>query len=216
MDDALVGNLFSQFSVSATALLIAVLKLRQFWYFVFAIIYVLIEELFLRLGIYEHYWYETWMTFVGLVLLFWLVNKIYTSSLNNIGLMLKRTYIFFGLYTLHMPIIFWGFKISGIIEPNMNLLPDQWDSYAFIALANLFFLSVSCMVIYFTISKSIFKIGAISILYLVLYIADQTGILKVKEGWFLIFSIINILGMYFFVYLLDKFYTSKRSNPLRL
>ena len=216
MDDALAGNLFSQFLVSSTAILIAVVKLREVWYFLFAIIYVLIEELFLKLGIYEHYWYETWMTFVGLILMFWLVNIIYTSSLINIGPMLKRVYIFFGLYTLHMPIIFWVFKISGIIEPNMNLLRDQWHSYAFIALANLFFLSISCIIIYFTLSKWMLKIGAISILYLVLYMVDQTGILRVKEGWFLIFSTTNILGMYFFVYVLDKFYDSKRSKPLRL
>ncbi|WP_143187659.1 hypothetical protein [Desulfosporosinus lacus] len=36
IDDMLMGNLFSQTSVSATALLVAVLNLKYYWYIIFA------------------------------------------------------------------------------------------------------------------------------------------------------------------------------------
>ena len=48
--DSMAGNLFSQFCVVATALLIAVLNLKYYWFFVFSVIYGIIEELFLKYG----------------------------------------------------------------------------------------------------------------------------------------------------------------------
>jgi hypothetical protein len=70
-DDSLAGNLFSQFSVGSTALIIAVFQLNCFWYALFAGVYCLIEELFLAMGIFSHNWYHTWMTFASLLIFFW-------------------------------------------------------------------------------------------------------------------------------------------------
>jgi len=69
-DDSIAGNLFSQFSVSASALLLAVFHLKYYWYIVFALIYGSIEELFLALGLYKQNWYHTWMTVLFLLFFF--------------------------------------------------------------------------------------------------------------------------------------------------
>jgi hypothetical protein len=67
-DAILAGNLFSQFSVSATALLVTILNLDYRWYLAFGVIYGAIEEAFLALGVYSQNWYQTWMTVIGLPL----------------------------------------------------------------------------------------------------------------------------------------------------
>jgi hypothetical protein len=77
IDDMLMGNLFSQTSVAATALLTATLNLKNYWYVIFALMYGVTEELFLALGIYSHNWYQTWMTVVCLIIYFWIAKKMY-------------------------------------------------------------------------------------------------------------------------------------------
>jgi hypothetical protein len=81
-DDGVVGNYFSQFSVSATAMLIAVYELNYYWYIIFAGAYGCIEELFLKLGIYEQYWYRTWMTVASLPVLSWIGKKYMRADQN--------------------------------------------------------------------------------------------------------------------------------------
>ncbi|MDP4128312.1 MAG: hypothetical protein Q8912_15445, partial [Bacillota bacterium] len=39
LNDGLAGNLFSQFSVTASALLISVLNLKYYWFLIFSLIY---------------------------------------------------------------------------------------------------------------------------------------------------------------------------------
>jgi hypothetical protein len=75
INDGLAGNLFSQFSITATSLLIAVFNLNDYYFFIFGGIYGIIEELFLKLGIYSHNWYQTWITVLGLILIFWMTKK---------------------------------------------------------------------------------------------------------------------------------------------
>ncbi len=58
---------FSQLSISTTSALTIVFDLSYGWYFVFAFTYYLIEELFIRLGIYQHLWYKSIHTLAGFV-----------------------------------------------------------------------------------------------------------------------------------------------------
>lgn len=79
-DDVLAGNLFSQFSVAATALLVAAFNLEYYWIIILSGLYGLIEELFLALGIYSHNWYQTWMTVVLLNIYFGWAKKNYLKA----------------------------------------------------------------------------------------------------------------------------------------
>lgn len=203
-DDGLVGNLFSQFSVSATALLIAVLNLKKYWIFIFAVVYVVIEESFLKLGIYSHNWYQTWMTFPSLILLFWVARKLYHKFYQGLNPVLRYIYIFFGLFTLHVPTIKWAFKLSGVLSLNMKILPDEFSSYALLILSNLLLISITCVIIYFSKFKWWWKSVLFLTLYFTLYISCKVNLIHIKEGWFLIFSTIDIFGMYLYIYILDK------------
>lgn len=205
-DDSIAGNLFSQFSVSATALFIAVFKLRYYWYVIFAALYGVIEELFIKLDIYKHNWYQTWMTVIGLLLLFWIAKRVYAGSSKHIGRFLRYLYIFFGLVTLHEHSIVWVQRLIGIRVFSENFLPDKERSLVVLAAINILLLGVIIMILYFSNIKWTWKILVIFILYAAFLIAEKLHLIIYKEGWFLISASICIWGMYFYTYILDKLF----------
>lgn len=105
IDDMLMENIFSQTSVSATALLIAVLNLKYYWFVIFAVIYGIVEELFLSLGIYSHNWYQTWMTIVSFPIYFWIVKKMYEKIIRGIKPLFYYGYIYLGLFLPNIVIL---------------------------------------------------------------------------------------------------------------
>lgn len=215
MDDALVGNLFSQYCLAATAMLIATYDLKYYWFFLFAGVYGIIEELFLWLGIYTHNWYRTWMSLLGFPILFWIAKKMYVNRLMYNSRLWKYFFMLFGLFALHMPAIFFAMKVSGIFTPKMQLFRDALHSYAFISLLNLSVLSFACMFIYFSKLKGWWKALLTAALYGLLYLAVSVGLLQVKDGWFLLFASIDIGGMYLCIFILDKL-IAKQCNGSRL
>lgn len=206
IDDGLAGNLFSQFSITSTALLIGVLDLKYYWSFVFAATYGIIEELFLKLSIYSHNWYKTWITILGLTVLFGTVKKTFKNKSIFTGHISRYILMFFALYTLHMIIIWWPFLLSGIVGINKKIFSDPLTSYTFISFLNLFVLSMACMIIFFLTSKWLYKSIVISALYFALYFAEGINIISIKEGWFLPAATMDIWGMYLFVYTVNELY----------
>jgi hypothetical protein len=204
IDDKLAGNLFSQYSLTATALFFPVFKLNYYWFLILGGMYGIIEELFLKLGIYEHHWYRTWLTVIGLTFLFWLFNKMYHSTAIYRPSMRRYLFMALGLYSIHMPIFFWIQILTGIVRPSTTFLADPMNSYALISLANLFLLSIVCMFVYYAKLKWFWKLLITLALYGVIYLADTLNLLYIAEGWFLLFASIDIGGMYLSILILDK------------
>lgn len=204
IDDGLAGNLFSQFSVTASAILISVLDFKYYWFFIFSLIYGIIEELFLSLGIYSQNWYQTWMTMLGLLMLFWVSKRIYAVNFKKIRHIWRYIFMMFGLFTLHMTTILWVSILLGVYAPNTKVLPDPMSSYNLIGLINLFLMSFTCMIIYFSKLKWWWNSIIVLALYGIVYIAYRSNIIFVKEGFFLIFVTMDISGMYLYVFILDK------------
>ena len=63
--DAVLGNIFSQVSVSSSAVLICIYNLSIWWLAGFSFAYFLIDVLFIKLGIYEHNWFQSIFTLIG-------------------------------------------------------------------------------------------------------------------------------------------------------
>lgn len=215
IDDGLAGNLFSQFSITATALLLAVLKPKWFWSFIAAAAYGAVEESFLILGVYRHYWYRTWMTLFGVLFIIWIAKKLYTGSFAYDSRIRRYIFISFGLYTLHMPTVFWIQILTGVIVLNTGLFPDAMNSYALVCLINLFTISAVCMYCYFSNIKFIYKSIIILTLYGAVYFAERIHLLYIKAGWFLMFSTLDIFGMMLFVFIMDRL-LPKQSNTLNI
>ncbi|WP_407305982.1 hypothetical protein [Desulfosporosinus sp. SB140] len=209
-DDALAGNLFSQFSLAATALLVAGLNLKNYWVFIFAGVYGFIEELFLSLGIYEHYWYRTWMTVVMMLIFFWSAKKYYFKLLKGSKPVYHYLNIFLGLFSLDVVTILWGFMLSGNQNYTRNFFPDSIRGPYIMAALYYCFLSITLMLIYFFKLKWKWKALVIIAIYAVNYVAYLQKIIYLKEGWFFIFSTVTIFFMYLSIVFLDRMYKNKR------
>jgi hypothetical protein len=215
IDDMLLGNLFSQTSVSATALLVAVLNLKYYWFFIFAVMYGIIQELFVALGIYSHNWYRTWMTVVSLPIYFWIAKKMYEKIIRGIKPLFYYGYIYLGLFLpSSATLTHILFMITRHQDFNTTLLPDPINSRFIILWVHFHLLSIPIMLMYFLRFKLIWKALVILVLYIIYYIGYKLNLIWIKEGWFLTVSTVTIFGMYLFVFILDRLYdrTEKRNE----
>ncbi|HBW37298.1 MAG TPA: hypothetical protein DEF89_19165, partial [Desulfosporosinus sp.] len=78
---------------------------RQYgWISLITIIYLLIEYLFLQLGIYEHHWWQYYMTALA-IFIYQVIAKLWFENLNRIkhGWLRSSTFYFVGFVILHYP-----------------------------------------------------------------------------------------------------------------
>jgi hypothetical protein len=204
LDDNVAGNLFSQFSITATSLLLAVLKAKYYWYLISALAYCLIEQLFLRLGIYTHNWWRLWMTFFGALSIFLTTKAAYAGAWHLRTRVRQYVFISFGLYSLHMRLVMLTYYFSGVVRPNLGIFRDAMSSYAFVSIISVCLVMICCMAVYFAPMRLWLKAAVTLALYGVLFIASASGFFEVRAGYFLVFSISDIFGMYLFIYILDR------------
>ncbi len=74
-EDILGHLMCNGFFWGGTAIFVVVFSLNSFWIFLISIAYMLVELLFLKLGIYEHHWWKLYMTGVGAFVIFTLTKK---------------------------------------------------------------------------------------------------------------------------------------------
>ncbi len=211
-DDVIAGNLFSQTSVAATALMITVLNLKYYWFFIFAGIYGVIEKTFLILGIYSENWYRTWMTVVLMPLLFWIAKIMYMKSIKGINPLFYYGFILLALFPLNIAFLTWAFMLLRLQEFSRMVLPDPIMSRHFLVLVHHFLLSIPIMIIYFLRFKLVWKVLVILLLYTAYYIGYKLNLILIKEGWFLPVSTISIFWMYLSVFIMDRLYNAKSKS----
>ncbi|HZK54790.1 MAG TPA: hypothetical protein VFC84_11430 [Desulfosporosinus sp.] len=203
-DDVLAGNLFSQSSVAATALVIAVFNLNYYWVFILSGIYGLIEELFMTLGIYSHNWYRTWMTVVGMIIFFSLVKRDYSKSISGIKPLKYYLYIFMALFPLDAIPILWGFILSGYQNYTRNFIPDSVRSPYVSAVLYYILVAIVIILIYFRKLKWRWKSIVILSIYGINYLAYKVHLLYFfNTEWYIIFSTVSIFSMYLSVAFLN-------------
>ena len=112
--DSVFGNYFSQISISSTSVLITIFNLSSLWYFVFALIYYLIEELFIKLGIYEHFWYKSIYTSIGLIPLFWFIKNWYRKRKDSVSYFVNYVSLFLSVFALNSVTIILSQRLLGI------------------------------------------------------------------------------------------------------
>lgn len=206
LDDGLAGNIFSQFSIASTLLLVCVFNLKHFWVFIFAAVYGLIEELFLRLEIYEHYWYRTWMTVAGFIILTYFVRLIYYRTFNKPGKALQYLLIFAAVFVPHTILITWPFKLFGY--PAFGFLFRDRDLSDMVTFSiNFMVLSVIIIAAWMKRLKWWWHAGIIIFFYAAYYGCYLLNFLLYKRiGTLAAFASAEIFGMYLSVMLFDRLY----------
>lgn len=209
--DSLAGNLFSQFLLAATALLAVVLNLNYRYHVLFACLYGLIEELFLLLGIYQHNWYQTWMSVVFLVIYFQIVKILYIKLNKGLTPALYYLYLFLGLWPLHFATTVWPFMITGKVMFYMYLFSDPLNNSTFLMIFDYLTLFSAMLGIYFKLNLLWKPVGIIA-LYIFQYIQYMFQWLYVEQGWFFVYTSIEIFCMYVYLYILDRLYEQKSAK----
>lgn len=209
-DDVLAGNLFSQFSVAATAILVAVFNLKYSWIFILSGLYGLIEVLFLSLGIYSHNWYQTWMTVVTLNIYFCWAKRNYNKGLNDIKPLRYYLYIIMGLFPLDIVTILWGFILSGYQNYTRNFIPDSVRSPYVVAILYYLIVAIIMVIIYFLRFKWRRKSIVILAIYSANFLAYMVHILYFFNiWWFYIFTTVSVFSIYLSIVLLDYLFKNK-------
>lgn len=206
-NDVLTGNLFSQFGVASSALLLTVHRKRFYWHVVVAFLYCVVEELFIVLDIYHHHWWKTWMTFIGLLLLFTISKWMYTRLVRG----LRPIYYYYGYINLGMfpicTILFlWGvLDLFGFMRFTETLFSNPKISRYGLYLI---FMSICypLMIWGYFRQQWIWKIAASTLVGVIICIGYKCHLLIFREDWFGPISILMILWMYISVWVLDTLY----------
>lgn len=207
--DNLAGNLFSQSSLAATAMLAAVFKLPYYWYAIIALIYGLIEELFLYLGIYSHNWYRTWMTVLLLPVYFWAVKLMYNSIKTRIKPFLYYVYIYLGMFVFNNVLILWFFQLTGIQEFQTNILSDINMSRHLLVWSLFHILTIPLLIVRFAHISKIWKAVIVAAVFLAYFIGYKLNLVLIKDGWFLPVAAINVIWTYLSILLMDWLYKTR-------
>lgn len=208
-DDGVMGNILSQFLVSTAALFICSFEVPLRGVIATGGIFYLIEKLFLGLGIYKYYWYRTWMTFVGFIILFEIIKKWYKSVVRTSSNTSHYFTIMLGLMALYLPTTNWIAILFGYFVLKVDSFANPLISHAVIAIPKYI---IQMNLVYFLYKHKanwVWNITAIAAMLLGDAVLYYAGIVHVKEGWLLVYSGISILTIYLYVFIMNKLLYSK-------
>ncbi|MBB6634221.1 hypothetical protein [Cohnella thailandensis] len=212
--DSIIGNYFSQFLITVTVLLVLIKKLSRIWRFIIAAAIVGIEEWFLKLGIYEHEWYRTWMTFVLLLFLLWMANvwHIYLARFPN-RLVYYLT-LFLGasaLFSVAIVFIQFTYKIHvfhPVVFPN-----DYYRNQAVMIVSYRTIIVLLMMILYRAGWRWRWKAIAFAGILGVQALLVEIGIQSFKSGFFFPVSLAEIIGSYACVALIAYWLRQGQASP---
>jgi hypothetical protein len=210
-DDVIAGNFFSQFSISASLVLVVTRQMKSNWYGIFAVLYGLIELGFLKLGIYRHFWYQTWMTVVMLPIAFLIVRLLYQMLQRGIKPVFYVGYVVCGLFPLVSLGISFSLKLAGIQITSDKVLADPEMSRQLISLSLFFIVAGAMMLAALPRLRLRWFVPVVLGLYALYYGYVIAGLEIIRQGWFLPVASVMIFGTYLFILLLDRLY----GHPMR-
>ncbi len=201
--DAIIGNYFSQFFLTTGVVLIIVYKMPTIWNFIFAGINYSIENLFIKLGIYQHFWYKTWFTPIVVLLMLWVVRKWYYHMLDY-----PKKYIYYlTLYTGANALVsfvavfpIYAFSIQVI---NVSFGWGFFREQAILIVSYRSILIAIMIILYRMRLKWIWTALGFAFLFMLQYILMRIDFLTIKEGLFSIITFIFLFGAYFSVAIVD-------------
>ncbi len=202
--ESLIGNFFSQYSVSASAVLIAVLGLNAFWQLGFSVAYFLVDVLFVRLQIYSHNWYQSWYTLIGFFVYSWIIKKWYGKMFSHPS---KPMYI----ATLALA----SFSLGGnVIGTTLNFLEIRRFALGLYEQATkdhtatgvIYGLLITFVLIPLCRMKGRPFLKCLLLLAMIVfdYILFRFGVIQAKAGWFWAGTLIATLGRYCITCMLDR------------
>lgn len=183
-DNIFGANVSDGFIIPSISVLIAVFDLGFWWIAFFTLCFLGIEELFLYLGVYHHFWWKTVFTGISLPVEFFLGKWVWGVIRYNMNQFTRRLFIlYFSDATIQATLFFYLAAVFHLFFFHIRWFPDPTRGH--IVFCTIFILIES---LFFSIGVSFKKkwlwnsilLGAITVMYGILY---QKGIMEVPGVW---------------------------------
>lgn len=171
-----------------TALLVVGYRLGYGWISLITAFYLLMEFLFLKLGIYEQHWWRYYMTAVALVI-FLVISKKWFSIMNEKRQGLPRfiTLYFAAFVIIHLPIPL--LLLCGKQFYSVNLAQDMYrSSTIFILFYHL--VETAVVMFFFFLEKWFWKLAPYVISIAGQIFLASKSILIIQDDWKLVYSLL--------------------------
>lgn len=203
--DSVMGNFFSQFSVSSSAVLLCVLGLHNRWRFAFAAVYYLIDVLFSSLGLYIHNWYQSIFTLFGYVGYSFLVHlwHKYLTNINRFKLLNGAT-LFLAVFAAAGNSLLTVFNFAGLQILSPSVFAEYAKDHLLGMLAYGPMLILIMMLLRRLSRNALIHAAVILALGLIQYGLYLSGFIWIKENFFLLVTVLDILGYYFWTLILNR------------
>jgi hypothetical protein len=205
--DNLLGHVICNAGLlSSTAIIVVAFSLRYRWIFLMAVIYMLIEVLFLKLGIYIHHWWRTYITGITLFIYLSIVKIWFTKLKVQHNKLLRYITFYFISYAIT---VFSNFMLVSIFQKYYF----SWGGSTSTPFHLFLFMGVSLIYMFFVfiLQKWYWKLAPLAIICLIYIILLRMNILIFNVGWNLIYHlIVQAIGLTIII-LLEK-YTLKSAD----
>lgn len=194
--DAVLGNHFSQTAVSSAAVMMSVLGFKKRWYFVFGVVFFLIDVLFAALGIYQLHWYMHIYTLFGFIAYSWLVGVWYNKIRRAPRKWIYYPTLFFGVLgagaiTVDLPL-----KLSSLQIFRGSFYDDMTKNHYLVSFIYAITIIILIIIIYESKLHLAKRVTSFVLLFCCLYFLKVIGVLSAKPGWFVPVALIDIFGHY--------------------
>jgi hypothetical protein len=173
-----------------TAILVAAYSLGFLWIFLITVIYLLVEYLFLKLGIYEHHWWKYYMT--GLcIFTYQILTKFWFSKINKIrrqGVLRISTFYFIGFVLLHYPIPI--ILLLGKGYYNVNWVQDRYLSSTMFIFSYQLVETLALVFFVCVLKQWFWKLVPFIIAFVGQSILVNRQILVFQDGWNLFYTML--------------------------
>ncbi|HZW83984.1 MAG TPA: hypothetical protein VFF14_11285 [Candidatus Deferrimicrobium sp.] len=208
--DIIVGNYFSQISLSSTALLLIVYDLSYLWYGIFAFIYFVIDFLFAKYGLFEHFWFKSSYTLIGFAPFFWLIKKWHMKAKTAANRFINYISLYFSVASFSTFVIFLPQRLLGIqlLQTNIFFTDMNRNNTSSGFVYQLIVLNYLILLHKFHMSR-LAKAIAFSSLFIAQYFIYTWGYIYIFKGLFLMVTSFDLLGCYLLVVIFNYLFSEQ-------
>ncbi|MBP3953660.1 hypothetical protein [Bacillus suaedae] len=163
-------------------LIVSVFQLRYYWIFVISVLLMLIEVLFIRLGLYTQNWWETYMTGILAIFLLSCTKKWYSSLFYKPNKYLRL----FSFYLIAWVVLVGPsllLMVFGKHHFGLGLSENHYLDHVFFGVPYNLFLSFICFIFIVYLKNPYWKLAPFIIIITLDFVLLNLNIATFFEGW---------------------------------
>lgn len=207
--DAVLGNIFSQVSVSSSAVLICVLGLSNWWLAGFSAAYFMIDVLYVHLGVYEHFWYQSVFTLGGFFLYGLIVKWWYKRMVSGFAKWLYYATLFLSVFAVTTNIVGTALKLLNLRVFQASFYSDLSKNHTVVVLIYGYVLIIIMIALYKWKSPWWQKAFVFLLLLVCQWGLLQSGVIIVRPGWGIFIMLFDLILFFGWTVIMDRYLQGK-------